>query len=348
MTPPAGDGSQASDGASIDSISQQLVEGISNHAIFMLDAEGRIEAWPASAVSLYGYEEAELAGEPLSVLFADQSEERPALDDLLQEARTASQEMEHWNERADETVFWATLTISPLRNDDFHGYAVISQDTTSKKQYEQMLERQNDRLKEFTDILAHDLQSPLTLIDGRLELLRETGEEEHIDQIEATTERMERLVDDLLRVARQGNVVTDPEPVDLQTVVQTAWEGSAGGADRASLQYVEVPSLGADHDRLCELFENLFRNAVDHSSGPVKVRVAPLEHGIYIEDNGPGIESSKLDQIFEHGYTTADSGTGYGLSVVRTIVNAHGWNIEAKAAEHGGLRFEITGIEFLE
>ncbi len=314
----------------------------------MLDAEGRIESWPASAVSLYGYEEADLAGEPLSVLFADPAGQRPALDDLLQDARTASQETEHWNERADGTVFWATFTISPLHNDEFHGYAVISQDTTAKKQYEQMLERQNDRLKEFTDILAHDLRSPLTLIDGRLDLFRETGEQEHIDEIEATTERMERLVEDLLRVARQGDVVTDPEPVDLQTVARTAWEGSAGGTDRASLRYDEVPSIGADHDRLCELFENLFRNAVDHSEGSVAVRVGPLENGIYIEDDGPGIDPSKQDEIFEHGHTTTDSGTGYGLSVVRTIVNAHGWDIQAREAETGGLRFEVTGIEFLE
>jgi PAS domain S-box-containing protein len=325
-----------------------LIEGISSHAIFMLDAKGRIESWPASAVSLYGYEESELTGEPLSVLFADPAGQRPALDNLLQEARTTSQDTEHWNERADGTVFWATFTISPIDNDEFHGYAVISQDTTAKKQYEQMLERQNDRLKEFTDILAQDLQSPLTLIDGRLELFRETGEPEHIDQIEATTERMERLVEDLLRVARQGDVVTDPEPVDLQTVVRTAWEGSAAGADRASLEYEEVPSIGADHDRLCELFENLFRNAVDHSEGSVTVRVSPLETGIYIEDDGPGIDQSELDEIFEHGYTTTDSGTGYGLSVVGTIVNAHGWDIQAKAGDSGGLRFEVTGIEFLD
>jgi PAS domain S-box-containing protein len=325
-----------------------LIEGISSHAIFMLDAKGRIKSWPASAVSLYGYEESELTGEPLSVLFADPAGQRPALDNLLQEARTTSQDTEHWNERADGTVFWTTFTISPIDNDEFHGYAVISQDTTAKKQYEQILERQNDRLKEFTDILTHDLQSPLTLIDSRLELFRETGEPEHIDQIEATTERMERLVEDLLRVARQWADVPDPEPVDLQTVVWTAWEGSAAGADRASLEYEEVPSIVADHDRLCELIENLFRNAVDHSEGSVTVRVSPLETGIYIEDEGPGIYQSELDEIFEHGYTTTDSGTGYGLSVVGTIVNAHGWDIQAKAGDSGGFRFEVTGIEFLD
>ena len=72
-----------------------------------------------------------------------------------------------------------------------------------------MLERQNDRLKEFTDILSHDLRSPLSVIDGRLELFRETGEVEHLATIETTTGRMKRLVEDLLRPARQGGYDSD-------------------------------------------------------------------------------------------------------------------------------------------
>ncbi len=103
-----------------------------------------------------------------------------------------------------------------------------------------MLERQNDRLKEFTDILAHDLRSPLSVISSRVDLARETGDEEHLDALEETSDRMARLVDDLLSVAKQGNVVTDPETTNVKDVVDTAWEGAGGTTERATLHYDHV------------------------------------------------------------------------------------------------------------
>lgn len=332
----------------LESIAQELIQGISSHAIFMLDADGNIEFWPDSATTLYGYERAEVLDEHLNILFADADGQKSALDELLTDAKSETQESQHWHEQADGSVFWATLTVSPLRDGGFHGYAVVSQDTTRRKQYEQMLERQNDRLKEFTDILAHDLRNPLRVIEGNLELYRETPDEKLIDNIEETTERMDRLVEDLLRVARQGRVVTDAEPTDLERVIETAWGGTGDTAERASLDYEPVPSINADPDRLVEMFENLFRNAIEHAGPDVNVRVGPLDNGFYVEDDGPGIPPERVEDVFAHGFTTTDSGSGYGLSIVRTIVNAHGWDLHTVTADTGGARFEITGIEFLD
>lgn len=348
VTIPADEKTKSDAETALDSVSQDLIESISTHAIFKLDAEGRIESWSDSAQSLYGFEPTTIAHQHFSNLFADEEGPNPNLEAALSEAKTGSEEIEHWNKRADDSVFWATMTLAPLGDGDFNGYVVISQDTTVKKQYEQMLERQNDRLKEFTDILAHDLRSPLTTIGGRLELYRETEDSEHIDHIEQTTDRMERLVDDLLRVARQGNVVTDPESVDLNRVTNTAWEGTGNTSPEASLIYESVSSVGADYDRLCELFENLFRNAIEHGGSDVTVGVGPLDHGFYIEDDGPGIPPEHRDEVFDHGFTSTETGSGYGLSVVRTIINAHGWDVRATVGESGGARFEITGVKFLD
>ena len=254
-------------------------------------------------------------------------------------------ETEGWHGRADGSVFWATCTLSPLGDEEFAGYGVVSQDTTSQKQYERMLERQNDRLKEFTDILSHDLRSPLSVIDGRLELFRETGETDHLAAIETTTDRMERLVEDLLRVARQGEVVDQPEPTDLGSVLETAREGTLSAS--ATFEYEPVPRLMADPNRLVQLLENLLRNSSEHGTEAVTVRVGPLENGFYLEDDGPGIPEESRERVFEHGYTTREDGTGYGLSVVRSIVGAHGWDVVLTDAADGGARFEITGIEFV-
>jgi signal transduction histidine kinase len=170
---------------------------------------------------------------------------------------------------------------------------------------------------------------------------------EHLDAMDETTERMSRLVEDLLSVAKQGNVVTDPETTNIKEVVDTAWEGTGGAVDRTELQYVPVGSVSSDRDRLIQLFENLFQNAIQHGTGAVIVRVGTLKHGFYIEDDGPGIPADCQDDVFGHGFTTNEDGSGYGLSVVRIIAGAHGWDVIVTDSDTGGARLEITGVEFL-
>jgi len=318
---------------------RRLLEGASDNALFKLDVDGRVSMWPTVARNLYGYQPDAVLGEPLDTLYADKEQSPPPTDELLSEAKRGSVEREGWHERADRSVFWATYTVSPLQNGDFDGYVVVSRDTTEQKQYEQMLERQNDRLKEFTDILSHDLRSPLNVIEGRLRLYRDDGEARHLDAIEATTARMEDLVDDLLRVAEQGQVVEDPAPVALEPVIQTAQEGVF--TDEASYRYLGVPRLMADRHRLIQLFENLLGNAVQHAGDDVAIEVGPLEDGFYVEDDGPGIPEDYRSRVFEHGFTTVEDGHGYGLSIVRSIVGAHGWDVTVTDAADGGARFEI-------
>ena len=328
-----------------DETYRRLLEGVADHALFMLDADGRISIWPRVAEQLYGYESADAIGSPLTRLLADTEDAARSTEQLLSEAQTHPAESERWHKRADGSVFWGRCTLSPLSNGSFDGYAVVTQDTTTRKQYERMLERQNDRLKEFTDILSHDLRTPLAVIEGRVALFRETGDTEHLSVIETTTERMDRLVEDLLRVARQGQVVENPKPTDLAAVLDIAREGTL--PDTATLSYEPVSLVVADADRLVQVFENLLRNAVEHGGDTVTVRVGPLPGGFFVEDGGPGIPEADRDRVFDHGYTTRADGTGYGLSVVRSVVGAHGWDVSVTAGTDGGARFEITGVEFV-
>ncbi|EMA15178.1 ATP-binding protein [Haloarcula marismortui] len=347
-TDPADSSSDQQTADSDDSVSERLIEGLSSHAVFMLDTDGTITTWPEPAASLYGYDRDATVGQHVDMLFADPEEMETTVESLLIEVASGPVETQHWHRRADGSVFWATLSLSQLEDGELTGFVAVSQDTTEKHQYDKMLERQNDRLKEFTDILAHDLKSPLSVISSRVHLARETGDEEHLDALEETSDRMARLVEDLLRVARQGNVVTNPEATNVQAVVNTAWEGHGETTDRATLHYEDIGSVSADADRLIELFENLFQNSIRHGDGAVIVRVGPLDSGFYVEDDGPGIPDEVKDDVFDHGFTTAEDGSGYGLSIVRTIAGAHGWDILVTDSDTGGARFEITGVEFLD
>jgi len=207
---------------------------------------------------------------------------------------------------------------------------------------ERELRRQNERLDEFTSVVSHDLRSPLNRVDIHLDLLAEEYDDERLTTAVAANDQATEMVDDLLRLARQGQTVEEPEPGSLAETVRNGWEGVATGD--ATLAVVDpLPRVEADHARLRQVFENLFRNAVEH--GGEAVRVGRLDDGLYVEDDGPGVPDELRAEVFDHGYTTTDSGTGFGLAIVERMIEAHGWEIHLAASDSGGARFELTGLD---
>ncbi|UWG51818.1 Signal transduction histidine kinase [Halalkaliarchaeum sp. AArc-CO] len=202
------------------------------------------------------------------------------------------------------------------------------------------LRRERDRLEEFASVVSHDLRNPLSVADGYLDLVREDPDPEHFERIERAHDKMERLIDDLLTLARHGEVVGETELIDLESLVERSWETI--GSPEATLS---VPgSLGevdADRERLEDLFANLFRNAVEHGGEDVTVRVGRTEDRIYVADDGPGIPPEEREDVFDQGYTTSSEGTGFGLAIVQRIAEAHGWDVAMTESRDGGARVEI-------
>jgi signal transduction histidine kinase len=113
--------------------------------------------------------------------------------------------------------------------------------------------------------------------------------------------------------------------------------------------------IEADEGRLQQLFENLFRNSVEHgvreeSDGTeaVHVEVNATEDGFCVDDDGPGIPPSERRSVFDPGYSTDLNGTGFGLNIVRRIATAHGWNVSIATSPLGGARFEFTGVDVVD
>ncbi|MFB6126711.1 MAG: histidine kinase N-terminal 7TM domain-containing protein [Halolamina sp.] len=226
------------------------------------------------------------------------------------------------------------------------GHVLALRDVTERAEYE----RQNERLEEFAQIVSHDLRSPLNVAEGRLALARAENDSEHLSAVADALDRMGEIVDETLTLARQGQIVADPETVTLADVLETSWRNvETAGAD---LTIADAPTIRGDPERLHNLFENLFRNAVEHGSEDVAVRVGCLDteggdEGFYVEDDGPGIPAEERDDVFDAGHSTADEGTGFGLAIVERIVEAHGWVVTVTDSEAGGARFEITGVEIV-
>jgi PAS domain S-box-containing protein len=209
---------------------------------------------------------------------------------------------------------------------------------------EQELAQQNGQLEQFTSVVSHDLRNPLNVAEGRLELAKEECDSEHLDHVRRAHERMTVLIADLLTLAREGDAVGEFESVDLGTLVENCWQ-AVGTADVTLAIEVER-TIWADSSRLQQLLENLMRNAVEHGDEDVTVTVGSLDDGFYVEDDGPGISEDEQDEVFEAGYSTTEEGTGFGLSIVKQVADAHGWEVGVTDGSDGGARFEITGVEF--
>jgi len=224
------------------------------------------------------------------------------------------------------------------------GRLLLFSDVTESERHRRELERQNERLEQFASVVSHDLRNPLNVAQGRLDIARDGREGDgNLATVAGALDRMEALVDDLLALARQGEVIGDTEPCDLRAVAEAAWANV--DTDGATLRVVGDQTLAADRTRLVQLFENVYRNAVEHVGSDVTVTVGPTDDGFFVADDGPGIPDGERDQVFEPGVTTTDTGTGFGLAIVASIASAHDWSIRATEGEDGGARFEVDGVE---
>jgi signal transduction histidine kinase len=242
------------------------------------------------------------------------------------------------------------------------------------------LERENDRLGRLLDVFTHDLQNHLAVAEGRLELATREGDDEQLEDLARAHDRMSELIEDLLAAREVGFTVGDCRALALTDCADRAWAAIATGD--AALVVDGDLRLRADPDRLVQLLENLFRNAVEHGStspashtpqdavehgaaspgppaggGPageadderssVIVTVGPLPDrpGFFVEDDGSGLPAGADGRLFEAGYSTDDEGTGLGLAIVKDVVTGHGWTIEATTGSAGGARFEISDVE---
>jgi PAS domain S-box-containing protein len=216
-------------------------------------------------------------------------------------------------------------------------------DITERRQRERAIERQNERLEEFADVVSHDLRNPLHVAKGRLELAREECASDHLDVVVGAHDRMEALIDQLLTMARDGHEIDDRESLDLATMAENCWHNVDTGD--ATLTVDGDRKIRADRSRFQQLLENLLGNAIEHAGPDVSVRIGTIDGGFYVEDDGPGIPADDREAVFERGYSTSTEGTGFGLRIVEQVVDGHGWTIDVSTSETGGARFEISGME---
>jgi len=328
-------------------------------AVFLKDTEGRYELINARCREILGFGDRDVIGKTDYDLFPEEIADRFTADDsrVLENGESVRIEEEVPTENGPRTF----LTLkNPVRDDsgEVTGLCAVSTDITERVEYKRTVERQNERLDEVATIISHDLRNPLNVASGHLALLGDACDSEHVEAVESALDRMDRIIEETLELARSGREIDEFEPVDLGRQVEQCWQTVVTAG--ATIETDDLPTVSASRDHLGRLFENLFRNSVEHGStenravpedGPgdggadVTVRVGSLPDGFYVEDDGPGIPEQERESVLETGYSTREEGTGFGLAIVSRIATAHGWDVRVTESESGGARFEITGVE---
>ncbi|MGQ3329544.1 GAF domain-containing sensor histidine kinase [Halorubrum sp. FL23] len=205
------------------------------------------------------------------------------------------------------------------------------------------LRRRTEQLEQFTSVVSHDLRNPLNVLSGYLETVEGEVSPSTYDPMDRAVTRMETLIDNLLMLAKRGETIGETELISVTAVAEEAWQ-TVRAPDATLTIADEIGQVNADPNRLRQVFENLFRNAVDHAGPSVAIEIGSRTdgagcEGMYIADDGPGVPSDVHGSLFDSGFSTADS-SGIGLAIVDRIVDAHGWEVAVRNDD--GAVFEVS------
>jgi PAS domain S-box-containing protein len=329
-----------------------MVEGV-----VAVDNETRVLLVNKVAARLLGIDEERAVGRPIS-----------ASSQLVEVNQMLARTIKEWRELRGETHMSPPgqaqrvieLRAAPLRaaQDDVSGAVMVLHDITDLRRFEQLQ-------REFVGNVSHELKTPLTAIMGLTETLVDDAnmplgkQREYVSRVAAQTERLHKLVDDLLALSRAESLeprLEDRVPVDLRALAHEsafAFEPTAE-AKNISVE-VELPEaevlVEAQEELIKRVFDNLVSNAIKYTNDGGSVWLRVQSHGnqalIEVEDSGIGIAPEHQGRIFERFYrvdkgrSRLAGGTGLGLAIVKNVVLAHYGNVSVESGEGRGATFRV-------
>jgi PAS domain S-box-containing protein len=337
---------------------RQLISGVTDYAIFMLDPNGNVISWNAGAQRIKGYAADEIIGHHFSRFYteADRAAGAPARA-LYTASREGRFETEAWRLRKDGSVFWANVVIDPIHDEggELVGFAKITRDITERRNAQlelQEAQRQRahaqrmDALGQLTGGVAHDFNNLLMVVSGHIRTLQkavadDTKLSRAANAISYAAERGAALTRQLLTFSRRQAL--NPKIFQIAESVsacRTMLESSAGSAVR--LNFALAPDLwpvNVDQSELELALVNVTLNArdampaggalliaadnVNLTGGETDAGIAGAFVAVRVTDTGSGIAPDVLPKIFDPFFTTKEAGKGSGLGLSQVHGFAH-------------------------
>ena len=342
---------------------RMLVDSVQDYAIFMLDTDGHIASWNAGAQRSKGYTADEIVGRHFRVFYPPELQQAGHPEHELELAvREGKYEEEGWRIRKDGSRFWATVTITAVRDDDGEliGFAKVTRDNTERRelledretaaiqlrQLNAQLAQAAEEQAQFFAVTAHELRSPIAVLTGTGQTLAQHHDQltpverdELADGMTRSSEQLRRLVADLLTAARLQARSLDltQERLDVGDLLHTVVAALRRSLGDAELRLTCEPGLvvNGDPGRLTQVVDNLVLNAVRHGRPPVEVTATGSAEWVEIcvRDAGSGVEEDLRGRLFDRFATGSSRGTGLGLFLVRELARAHGGEAAYRSAD---------------
>jgi len=335
-------------------------------AMVCVDACGRITMVNAEAERLFGYQREDLKGQLVEVLVPEAARavhpQHRAAYMANPKRRPMGAGMQLSGRRRDGSAFPADISLSAIDTDEGIVVTAAVRDVTSWQQAQEELERANRTLESFAYSVSHDLRAPLRAVAGFSAALMEECADDlgeagrgYAERIQAASEQMAKLIDDLLRLSRVSRAEINLQAVDLGAeVASIAGELQRGSPGRCVRFTIQQPVWAlADRSLIRTVLQNLLDNAWKFTSGrdDASIDFAAVPAGearicCHVHDNGVGFDSAYVDKLF-HPFQRLHSvrefpGTGVGLASVRQIVERHGGRTWAEGAVGEGATFRFT------
>lgn len=322
---------------------ERLVE-TAGDGMCVLDEGGHFTTVNDALLGMTGYAREALLGEHASVLFGTDAATR-AIDlskSLLETDENAESIEVTLYTKPGGKVPCEVKLAGLSSGDGYHGTVGVVRDITERKQRERRLQKQNERLDAFASIVSHDLRNPLGVAEGWVDLAIEDESTAELDRVVRALERMDSIITDVLTIARGDDWVEETDIVELESAATDAWESVT--TPGATLEIDDDVTLEANRSQLLRMFENLFRNAIEHGmpeSAPtdpdaieddtLTVRLGPLYSSreslqISTDDGSPSVALNSVDAdsdeaVFE-GFYVEDDGEGMPEEIREQVFQA--------------------------
>ena len=338
----------------------RLVVESSPNGLLMVDEQGTIRMVNRQIDQLFGYERAELIGQPVEILVPQHMRSHHAGDRAEfiahSESRAMGKGRDLYGVRKDGQEVPLEIGLSPIQTPD--GMRVLASvvDITERKHIQKQLWKA-ERLAELGTLasgMAHEIGTPMNVILGRAEyLLQRTADEgmkKGLATIVTQIERITKVMNQLLACARRET--PERRAVDLAEIVEDSLEMFQERIAHSRITVekaieANMPSVLADRDQLLQVLINLMMNSLHAMPEGGRLRLSLAREGSHVSlgvsDTGHGMPEEIRSKVFEPFFTTKDfgKGTGLGLTVVKGIVEEHGGTIAVESVVDKGTTFWI-------